>query len=82
MPDCFSALLQAGKAAEHVVLALGIALAGEPDAEILHHREIGEDAAALRHVADAFARHLVRLAAREIEAVELDAFRGCAAQAP
>ncbi len=72
MPDCLQALLEARKAFEHVFLALGVALAGQPDIEILQHGEIGKDAASLRHVADALARHLVRGAAREVGAVELD----------
>src|SRR6516162_288901 len=65
-------LLEAREAAEHVFFAFGIALAGKPDVEILQYREIGEDAAALRHIADAAARHFVGWAARKIDAVERD----------
>src|SRR5262249_39582470 len=65
-------LLQAREASEDVFLAFRIAPAGKADAKILQHRQVREDAAPLRHVTDAAARHLVRLAAREIKALELD----------
>src|SRR5947209_4861310 len=41
------ALLEAGKASKHIVLALGIALARHSQAQVLHHREIGKDTAPL-----------------------------------
>src|SRR4051812_5567883 len=64
-------LLQAREMGEHVALDLAVGLAGEADAQVLVHAEIREDAAALRHVADAQARHLVGLDAREVHALEL-----------
>src|SRR6266446_9336927 len=69
LPDTF---LEAWKASKHVFLAFRVAPLAKPDAEIFQHGEIGEDAATLRDIADAFARHFVRLAARQIEAAELD----------
>src|SRR5262249_12354003 len=65
-------LLEPREAAEYVLLALAIALARQPDVEILQYGQVGEDAAPLRHISDAAARHLVRRAARQIDAVELD----------
>src|SRR6266540_3942534 len=69
------ALLETREAAEDIFLPFRIAPTGQPDAEILQHRQVGKDAAPLRDVADASARDLVRLAAREVKAVELDLAR-------
>ncbi len=75
------ALLQARKAREHVVLAARVGLAGQADAQVLEHREVREDAAALRHVADSEARHLPGLHAREVHPVELDRARAAPREA-
>src|SRR5262245_24266316 len=66
------AFLQAREAGEHVLFALRIALAWQPDGKVLQYREVGEDAASLRHIADALAWDLVRRAAHEVVALELD----------
>src|SRR5262249_10305174 len=64
------------EAAKHIVLPLRIAApARQPDGEVLLHGETREDAAALRNIADAAARHLVRRDACKIEPVELDPAR-------
>src|SRR5204863_692457 len=49
-----------------------VAPAGQPNAEILQDRQIRKDAASLRNIAHPPPWNLVRLAAREIEALELD----------
>ena len=51
-------------------VVLGHAVAVEPGAQVFHHREQAEDAAVLRHVADAEPRQLVRRQAGDGVAVE------------
>ena len=72
---------------EHLVeqraaLVLGNAVAVEAGAQVLHHREQAEDAAVLRHIADAEAGELVRRQAGDRVAVEQHARRGSAAPGP
>src|SRR6185312_5386197 len=66
------ALLQARETGEHILFLLGGALTGQPDAEVLHNRQIWENPTALRDVAYSRARHLVRGYLRQINAVEFD----------
>src|SRR5262249_4896041 len=67
------ALLETREAAEDVFLALRVtAAARQADGEVFLHRQSGKYAASLRDIADAAARHPMRLALGEVEAVELD----------
>ena len=68
-------LRQDRKVGEHLVeqrpaLVLGDAVAVETGAQVFHHREQPEDAAVLRHIADAEAGELVRRQAGDGVAVE------------
>ena len=70
-------LRQHRKEREHLVeqaaaLFFGHAVAVEAGAQVLHHREQAEDAAVLRHIADAAARELVRRQAGDGAALEPD----------
>ena len=54
----------------------------QADLEVLRHRQLGEEAAALRHPGDALARHPVGGQAVEAGAVEADLAGAAGAPAP
>ena len=63
VPDVWpQPLAQAREEGEHAVARRRPSLAArhQADLEVLGHRQLGEQPAALRHIGDAVARHLVR----------------------
>src|SRR6516165_6990718 len=69
-PRLSGSLLEPGKAGEHILLALGIALAGHSQAQIFHYREVRKNPPPPRNRENPPARTLGGRAGRHTESVD------------